>query len=423
MNQGASQQEQILATFASCFSSAQTYNAKHGDLERQQGKDDSSEQLRLFISPSVDADQKICSVPSMSLKHTNNKAQHTTTPSPSSTTTKASLEQAAAFNLARPLEATRDELASLPLSVVRNISDAFMSLVDSRVRSYLTALSLQSRGDLNNKLSPVLALIMSSSSTLIRPTAITNSFRVVGNSVVDTATATANVHDNDSQKVCPLLLETTIDLHILGEVMPVILAGTGNIVGSFEEAVIGPMLTGIILQIDTTVFLRSMMAQVRAAVRKAVGMISQLFLPSETSTSTSTSTSIPAHETETEQSDSDGPKQDTTVHEKNLGMGKQSPSVGIPPSPRRDLHTQSSPSSSQLQHQNENAPDTSVWKADPKDYERVDGGLALLTKAAVALKRGREDECCDISPSKQQRNFESANTGVIYQTASNVEEV
>jgi hypothetical protein len=379
MNQGASQQEQILATFASCFSSAQTYNNKQGGVEQQQAHD-SSEQLRLFISPSVDSDQKICSVPSMSLKHTN---KHT---SPS---TKASLEQDAALNLARPLEATRDELPSLPLSVVRNISDAFMSLVDSRIRSYLTALSLQSRGDLNNKLSPVLALIMSSSSTLIRPTAIVNSFRVVGNSVGI---------GNDSQKVCPLLLETMIDLDILGEVMTVTIVGTGNILGTFEEVVIGPMLTGTILQIDTTVFLRSMMAQVREAVRKAVGMISQLFLPSETY--------IQAHGTE----QSDGLKQDTTVQEKTLGISSESqgPTFGMPPPPRRDFHTQSS--------------DTSGWTAESKHQENSDGGLALLTKAAVALKRGGEEESCGISPSKQQRNFENTNTGV-YHTASNVEEV
>jgi hypothetical protein len=418
MNQEASQQEQILATFASCFSSAQTYNNNnnnnnntHGDLEQQQQGQDSSEQLRLFISPSVDSNQKICSVPSMSLKHT---SKHT---SPS---TKASLEQDAARNLARPLEATRDELTSLPLSVVRNISDAFMSLVDSRIRSYLTAMSLlqqsSSRGDLNNNnnnnLSPVLDLIMSSSSTLIRPTAIVNSFRVVGKSVET---------GNDCQKVCPLLLETMIDLDILGQVITVTISGTGNIVGAFEETMIGPMLTGTILQLDTTVFLQSIMAQVRAAVRKAVGMISQLFLPSETPTSTPTPSSISAQDTE----QSYDLKQDTTTtaQEKNIGiyMGNQQGSrFGMPPPPRRDFHSQSFLLSQQpRQHPNENADTASSdWKAESENHHRLDGGLALLTKAAVALKRDKEDESCGLSPSKQQRNFAG-----VYQTASNVEEV
>lgn len=409
MNQGASQQEQILATFASCFSSAQTYNTKNGDLEHQQQGQDSSEQLRLFISPSVDSDQKLCSVPSMSLKHTN---KHTHT-SPS---TKASLEQDAAMNLARPLEATRDELPSLPLSVLCNISDAFMSLVDSRIRSYLTALSLQSNrgGDLNNnnKISPVLALIMSSSSTLVRPTAIVNSFRIVGNSV-DTG--------DDNQKVCPLLLETMIDLDILGEVMTVTIAGNGNIVGGFEDVVIGPMLTGTILQIDTQAFLHSMMAQVRAAVRKAIGIISNLFLP--TGTSIPSALSIPAHETE----QSNDSQQHTTLQQNNFGisMGSQGATFSMPPPlARRDYHTQSSPPA-QPQHPNESNADTSGGgKTESKDHEIFDGGLALLTKAAVALKRDNEDESCGLTPSKQQQPFKNVNnTGVHHQTAANVEEV
>lgn len=396
MNQGASQQEQILATFASCFSSAQTYN-KNGDLERQQQGQDSSEQLRLFISPSVNSDQKLCSVPSMRLKHTNKR----TSPS-----TKASLEQEASMNLARALEATRNELPSLPLSVLCNISDAFMSLVDSRIRSYLTALLLQSnRGDNlhNNKLAPVLEIIMSSSSTLVRPTAIVNSFRVIGASV-DTG--------NDLQKVCPLLLETMIDLDILGEAMTVTIAGSGNIVGAFEEMVIGPMLTGTILQIDTQVFLHSMMAQVRSAVRKAVGMISNLFLPSET-TSISAS-SIPARETE----QSGNPQHENTMQENNnfgISMGNQGSRFGMPPPAKRDYRMQSFPFP-QPQPPNENADKS-------KDQERVDGGLALLTKAAVALKRDREDESRGLLPSKEQRHFESANTEVSHQTTTNVTEV
>jgi hypothetical protein len=310
-------EDQLLESFASFLSSAITNNGNgnggglshphQNQHQNQQNRQASAEQLQYLMAA---GEEKCCSVPSLSLKRSTNKsASVSSVPVVASTTdnNKFSLEQAAAQNLARPIQASREELQCLPLTIVRNISESFMSLVDSRVRSYLVALSQRqaantrtsnsSNNNNNNnnaddRVSQILAVLMAQSSTLIKPTAIVSSFRVYGAS--DQVAAMAAVANKS--RVAPMIQETVIDLNVLGDLLTVTISGNGNIMGIFTDAVnynsnsfsststatagMSQLLSQVSISIDTSSFLRSMMAQVRDAVRRAVKVISQLFLPS-----------------------------------------------------------------------------------------------------------------------------------------------
>ena len=266
MNQGSSQENQLLSNFAAFLSCTLIENKDDGGLVSIQSAEDFAQQLQLVISHSVGADVKCCSVPCMSLKHQDRSA--------SSSASRSSLEQAAATSLASALEVSKMELLAVPTLLVRNIANTFMSLVGSRIRSYVAALMSQSKKDSANQKQILLVanLLSSSSSTLIKPTAIVSSFRVI-----EASTLAAGNH-----QVSPLVQETVMDLNVLGQTMTVNLRGTGSIIGVFDEGGShnSRRISKASVLLDTTAFLNSMMSEVREAVRKAVAITSNVVIQS-----------------------------------------------------------------------------------------------------------------------------------------------
>ena len=120
--------ERVLSGFASLLSSVVTTSG-----EAPEALSTSSVNLPRFVASTVPEDNDCCTVPCLMLKH-----------SGSSSTPSASLEETAALCLARPLTVTRSELEALPQTLLENISETFMSLVDSRLRSSLSAILVQS---------------------------------------------------------------------------------------------------------------------------------------------------------------------------------------------------------------------------------------------------------------------------------------
>jgi hypothetical protein len=257
---GVSLDMQVLASFISFLSCSLTEVRENGGLVGPKEGETPAHQLHYLISPTVGTEEKCCSAPSMSLKQPTHKVTEVSS--------KPSLEQAAALNLATPLEASRGELCSLPSKVLRNIADSFMSLVDSRIRSYLAALIQQSNKDPSRNLNFIVAFLSATSGSLIRPTAIVSSFRVQEDPSVSPG----------SSNVAPILQETTMDLNVLGQLMTVKFSGTGNAIAVFDDG--AQFIVRVAVMLETVTILRSMMTQAREAVRKAVEIMSQLFLTS-----------------------------------------------------------------------------------------------------------------------------------------------
>jgi hypothetical protein len=262
MDEGfATQQDQVLARFTSLLSCALTVN-EQGGLVHYPDSQPSSEQFLKLISPLVTNDEVFCFIPSLSLKKKR---------PPSATREKASMEIAAASSLAELEGVSKIEVRNIPSILVHNIVKSFMSLVQSRVRSYLTALALQSRKDPSSRLSPIVEMLSGISSDLVKPNTIVSSYRIKG--------ASTRAHD---KWISPLIQETVIDLNVLGEVISVIISGSGSICGVFDDSGSPPTITKVSLFIDTADFLRSMMAKARDAVKRATSKISLLFLNSMT---------------------------------------------------------------------------------------------------------------------------------------------
>jgi hypothetical protein len=237
----------------------------------------SAVKLPFLISASQDISASCCAVSSLQLRH----KQAAFSPQSS----KPVLQDAAASNLRQPLKVRKSELQNLPMKLLWNVSQAFMSLVDSRLRSSLTSLVRRSRGrsQEDDALTPVLVgLLASSSSSPINPTTIVTTFR----------TLEYSERNADGDYILPLIFEAVIDLNILGNTVAVTMKAPGTVRGTFtsnvEEAQVvglGPTeLLKVDIQIDTAALLLSMMSQARMAVRKAVGfatvVASHLLLPS-----------------------------------------------------------------------------------------------------------------------------------------------
>mmetsp|Transcript_6821 Transcript_6821/g.10527 ORF Transcript_6821/g.10527 Transcript_6821/m.10527 type:complete len:407 (-) Transcript_6821:86-1306(-) len=253
-------QEDALAAFASSMSTALTAN-NLGKLTVHEGCRKTSETSleRITLSPTLTPNQSFCAVPSLSLRKRGHR---------SSTSTKAAVEQAATSNLAEPLKASQNDVQLLPSRLVNNVSESFMSLVDSRFRSYLTVLAHQSRKD-PNTFAPLLR-VFSAMSRPVSISTIVNKFRVLEHS-------TRTIQEN--RIVSSLTLETMIDLNILGDSLTVVVAGSGVVHGVFDpSSSVENALSSATIMVDTHNLLQSMVVQARHAVKVAKDRISQLYL-------------------------------------------------------------------------------------------------------------------------------------------------
>lgn len=347
-------QDRILGSFASLLSSALTIDGHSG----VQPLKDSSGTLPRFVSPSIRTGTACFMMPTLMLKHKD-----------SSRSSYGSIEEYAALNLARPLALTRDELEVAPLTLLGNLIDSFMSLVDSRKRSSLAALFRQSQTQKDSTLTRVLVSLLACSNDPITPSTVVTSFRVLQ----------ASERNSSGDVVMPLVLETVIDLKIFGSLVTISVVAPGTIQASF-----GPdgLITKAEIVLDTLSFLQSMMKQARYAVRKAVALSSTMATKLLGFSSSSNqkipqlnmNSSVPSLSTLTD---------DQNVHELPVNapytqelepVGNFSASSLMPPPPRRpskrsiaDLSTSCTATGASMQN--------SMW-------EEPSSGLSLLTTAA-----------------------------------------
>jgi hypothetical protein len=282
------------------------------------------------------------------------------------------------------------------MKLLWNVSQSFMSLVDSRLRSSLAALERKSSGE-DDTLTPVLVGLLAASSNPINPTTVVTTFR----------TLTFAEHFTNGVHIQPLILEIVIDLKVLGNTVAVTVEAPGTVRGFFscnaEEA--GPAgLLKVDIQIDTAALLTSMMAQGRLAVRKAVGfateVASHILLPSAPSTASNSSSSS----VQSMDSACTGTKK---VVEENVPSSGSENDL-MPPPPAR---AQSSTSFLEMDEKKISSSNAGVSnKNDSWDEQggKVGkgslSGLSLLSTALGGLKRDCEDDPSDPHPaSKKQR--------------------
>ena len=380
MSQEPSRPDRILGGFASLLSSALTASG-----ETPESLADSASTLPRFISTKVSDDETCCTVPCLMLKHSD---------SSSVSRNASSLEETAALYLARPLALTRIELEAAPVALLGNLSESFMSLVDSRLRSSLVALLRQSPNQHEATLSNVLAGLLSTSANPISPTAVVTSFRVLP--VSDRA--------QNGDHVAPLVMETVIDLEILQQLVSVTVVAPGTIQGAFSTTSSDGMLTNVEVVLDTVAFLQSMMKQARFAVRKAVAIASGIASKIIIATAEADS-SVGANRDENQA--------DSGTNNNNQENGDGSFSSSMMPPPRRLPQAQSS--TPDLPKQPQESPSDSRSNASWDDGMREDG-LSLLTAAAVGLKRTART--LDQGQPKKQRADTSTNTSIPRSVAS-----
>ena len=238
--------ERILGSFASLLSSALTVDGASEPLK------DSSGTLTRLMSSSVRSESVCCMIPTLMLKHKD-----------SSRSSHGSIEEYAALNLARPLALTRGELHAAPLTMLGNLIESFMSLVDSRKRSSLAALIRQSQEQKDATLTRVLVGLLACSNDPIAPSTVVTSFRGLQ----------ASERSGSDDMVMPLVVETVVDLKIFGTLATISIVAPGTIQASF-----GPdgMITKAEVVLDTLSFLQSIMKQARYVVRKAIALSSNM---------------------------------------------------------------------------------------------------------------------------------------------------
>lgn len=281
------EQVTALASFAALLSSAETNGVGHAAptslteflAAADAGKDDHET-------------RKAGSFPSMDLR---NSASGTS--SSSSSSGDLSLQDAAALNLAAPLAADRDELEKVPARLLKNCSASFLKLVDSRLRSSVSALLRQiaklgtsddssgegaGGGGLSSSETGIIVKLLSQGDP-IKVTTVVTSFRVL-----PTETQTRSVGENGrdgrssvrQDLTLPLIFEAVIDASALGKLVTVSLQAPGTITGSFPggggsddnngSGRSGGKLSHVKVTFDTLALLKSMMEQARSVVKKAV---------------------------------------------------------------------------------------------------------------------------------------------------------
>jgi hypothetical protein len=149
------------------------------------------------------------------------------------------------------------------MKLLWNVSQSFISLVDSRLRSSVAALARQSRGGSEKD---VALTLLAASSSPINPTTIVTTLR----------TLAFSERNADGDYIQPLILEVVIDLNILGNTVAVTVEAPGKVQGAFSSNSEEAGLLKVDIQIDTAALLISMMAQARLAVRKAVGFATEV---------------------------------------------------------------------------------------------------------------------------------------------------
>ena len=354
--------ERVLGSFASLLSSALTANGETPELLST-----SSSNLPRFISSTVSDDTDCCTVPCLMLKHSD---------SSSTQRTPSSLEETAALYLARPLTLTRAELEEVPIALLGNISDSFLSLVDSRLRSSLAALMRNTDAHQESAITRTVVGLLASSEKPIFPTAVVTSFRALPG-----CDRTQN-----GGHVAPLIMETVIDLSIMSQLVTVTFVVPGTIQGSFDSSCSACLLTKVEVVLDTVSLLQSMMNQARSAVREAViiasGVASNILVDPPDGNGTSTAAEEDTHiQVQSQPSLTSENREEPPTYlktEKEQGApNMRLPTARQPPS--RGGSTPDLPFEDQVESSDPQS--KASWQI-PKG-----NGLSLLTAAVIGLKQ------------------------------------
>lgn len=203
-------------------------------------------------------DHVLCSVTSFSLDKRKHHAGRRTKE-------KLALDVATSFN--DELKFVASNIQSLGPTLTRNILQAFMALVDSRVRSTVQAFYKHAQHDSSQRLMQILQLLSTMSDSLVSPTNVYSRTRVVADSM----------NMLGAETFAPIRMETTIEVDILGEQASIVLEASGTIRALFDQ----PPSRRIVhakTAFDTTSFLKIQMANARDIVKFATKRIFEVFL-------------------------------------------------------------------------------------------------------------------------------------------------
>lgn len=245
--------EQNLSSFASLLSSALTV----GGAEPLAG---SATALPCFISSTLPDSEPCASLPGLSLRTSSRSSP------PSSGEVSTSLEEATARKLSSPIICTKSDLEAAPGLILRNVSASYSSLIDSRLRSSLSALvrralCLPETGSATGediKTKVLVGILSAGSQSPVTLSTVVTSFRVLP----------LSDRDPSGGVILPLVFEAIVDLSILGTTVTVPLRSPGTMNGTFDHR--DGLIRSVEVTFDTMSFLQSMMKQARFAVRKAV---------------------------------------------------------------------------------------------------------------------------------------------------------
>lgn len=244
-----------------------------------------------------------CTIPSLDLKNTK-----TSSLSDSEECSELSLAEKACNNLARPIVLEREEVGRCPPSLLNNVSESFLYLIDARLRSSTKALLprvLKQGGGNGKVVSEAIELIKmllpsknkgeeceeKEGKGPISLTTVVTSLRVVSDVNVNCEHETTNGTD----VVLPLVFEAIIDLSCLGNLITVTINAPGTISGRVNSS--DMLFENVEICLDCMSLLQSMMKQARSVVKKAIATASGL----ARSISGSSDYSSSAREPETDQ--------------------------------------------------------------------------------------------------------------------------
>jgi len=307
--------EVMLSSFATLLSSAVTKGVEHPLLSS------ANPTLSRLVSPNTNHITNIqpVSYPSLALKNRNGNNRNVSLSSEGGDPNKnAGIKNApwAAQKLASIVTVDRSTVDSVPGHILKNLSDSLKLLIDSRLRSSLSALVRTMKPNKNTTVAAASGATSSMATnppssldgvigirrdadvnimelllvTLdpIRITTVVTTFTVIpsmANGLVNPLHKSSNIKhevdnassrgikntsskDDDSRVVTlPLVFEAVFDAKVLGKMVNLNIQAPGTITGALNPS--DSLLGSVNVSFDTMTLLRSMMHQARVVVKKA----------------------------------------------------------------------------------------------------------------------------------------------------------
>lgn len=204
--------------------------------------------------------EHICSFPSLCLK--NNMSSF------NSSKAKMTLLETAAFNLAFPIFADKDDIENAPGFLIQNLSSSLHCLIEYRMKSSISALFKALE---KNKETVALQKILTDECSSLSFTAVVTSFRTL-----------PKIEAPDGALYLPLVLEATVDISFLGVIETISFSSPGTIFGNFNSK--DYLLERVEILFDTVALLQVMMKHARHIVRKVIARATGIAFHSLTNT-------------------------------------------------------------------------------------------------------------------------------------------